>query len=217
MSGHLLLVHGWGFGAGVWHPLLRALPEVTAHALDLGFFARGRLEIPPGKPFIAVGHSLGFLWLLDRLQEPDFARMCRGVISINGFSRFAASDDFTCGVPRRVLERMIRRLRIDPAEVLEAFQRQAGLEKRLPVPEGLDREALAAGLSWLAAWDRRVALAGWRGPLLAIAAGDDRVVTPEMTRALFGSQVIRWVPEGGHVLPLTRPEVCAALVGSFVS
>ncbi|MEO5332813.1 MAG: alpha/beta hydrolase [Magnetococcus sp. YQC-5] len=215
MSCHLLLVHGWGFGAGVWHPLLRLLSGVTPHALDLGYFGRSNLNMP-AEPFIAVGHSLGFLWILNQLSNHPFATGCQGLVSINGFTCFVNTDTFPHGVPRRVLDRMRVRLSTNPVDVLTTFQRQAGMPNPLSIPPGLDIETLTQGLSWLIQWEGQTALNQWRKPVLAIAAEDDSIVTPKMTRDSFNESVLHWVPAGGHLLLLTRPEVCAAQIKDFM-
>ena len=64
---HFVLVHGWGFHAGLWSEFVRHLGGAEITLVDLGFIAGG----PQGEQYwppdaIAVGHSLGLLWLLVR-------------------------------------------------------------------------------------------------------------------------------------------------------
>ncbi|MBF0189494.1 MAG: hypothetical protein HQL50_16350, partial [Magnetococcales bacterium] len=120
----LILVHGWGFGPGVWRPVRAALATFSAEvsevkAWDLGFFGQIREPLPPNGSFVAVGHSLGLLHLLQRLAEDspkgeELRRRCVALVAINGFSRFSLCEGYP-GVPERVLLRMQRRLRRDPA------------------------------------------------------------------------------------------------------
>lgn len=219
MSSTLVLVHGWGFGAGVWRPVRRGLQACSSHALDLGFYHPARTAFPTEDGFIAIGHSLGFLWLTRHLLlEPDLAARCGGLIAINGFCRFARSLDFPAGVAPRILERMVSRLGIDPRAVLSDFQRQGGLDTPLNLPATLNAHALAQGLSWLAEWDSRALLPAWNKPLLVIASRDDRVVTPEMVLQQFqpgAFTTLEWCEAGGHLLPLTRPEWIAARIDAF--
>ncbi|MBF0429176.1 MAG: hypothetical protein HQL94_09660 [Magnetococcales bacterium] len=44
-------------------------------------------------------------------------------------------------------------------------------------------------------------------------------MTPALTRDVFAQcqpGVIHWLPSGGHLLPLTRPEACAALIADVI-
>ncbi|NGZ07750.1 MAG: alpha/beta hydrolase [Magnetococcales bacterium] len=114
---------------------------------------------------------------------------------------------------------MIRQLHDNPIEVFFHFQRQSGLTLPLPLPDHLDIAALEQGLRWLATWDSRNHLSNWSGPLLAIASHNDQVVTPQMSQAQFAAlspNPLHWLTDGGHLLPLTRPEQCAALVAGFI-
>ncbi|MEO5349836.1 MAG: hypothetical protein H7836_09330 [Magnetococcus sp. YQC-3] len=122
----LLLVHGWGLGPGVWRGVRRLLPGWRCHVLDLGFFGTPQLQVPAGVPLLAVGHSLGFLWLLHHLERAEWRQACVGLVSIAGFSRFSRGDDFPSGVAPRVLARMRQRLPEDGSGVLQAFCRQGG-------------------------------------------------------------------------------------------
>ena len=82
-----LFVHGWGCGPEIWNPLVQCLSQSPDNrlsettCLNLGFF--GPSEIPAGHFDLAVGHSFGFLWLLEQ-QQLTFDR----IVSINGFTRF---------------------------------------------------------------------------------------------------------------------------------
>ncbi|MEO5346129.1 MAG: alpha/beta hydrolase [Magnetococcus sp. YQC-9] len=220
MSLPLVLVHGWGFGAGMWRPLRRGLTTQTVQVLDLGFYGRPQLEFPPDRNFIAIGHSLGFLWLTRQLQtQPDLSSRCLGLIAVNGFCRFARAEDFPAGVPRRILERMSVRLLSDPEGVLHDFLRQGGIEQPLALPSGVDIPALQQGLVWLTDWDSRALFVDWHKPLQVIASLDDRVVTPEMTRSQFDAMPADcqcWLPDGGHLLPMTRPGFLASQIHAFV-
>lgn len=210
----LLLVHGWGLGPGVWHGVRRALPGWRCHTLDLGFFGPPRLQVPEGSPVLAVGHSLGFLWLLHHLERAPWREACVGLVSIAGFSRFVRGDPFPNGVAPRILARMQQRLPDAVTEVLQAFCRQGGWPA-LSLPEGVDAAALGEGLTWLREWDERAVLAAWDKPVWALAARDDQIVPAALTDDCFRS--VEWLAEGGHLLPLTQPERCANLLRGALS
>ncbi|MBF0348173.1 MAG: hypothetical protein HQL81_10945, partial [Magnetococcales bacterium] len=183
----LLLVHGWGFGPGFWRPLIRALGDWETQRLDLGFFGPPRLELPQSGPWVAIGHSTGFMWILNQLHQEPMKSHCVGLVSLMGFSRFVRGPDFPHGVDRRILNKMTAELTHDSNQVLDRFMAMGGVDRPL---SGLraqgDEYALARGLNWLATWDERPALQGWNRPWLALALQDDGIVNEKMTRDCFG-------------------------------
>ena len=205
----LLLVHGWGLGPGLWHGVRRALPEYTCHSLDLGFFGKPRLQVPHQQPVLAVGHSLGFLWLLHHLPHAPWREQCVGLVSIAGFSRFSRAADFANGVPARLLDRMAHRLPNDASGVLRDFCQRGGGVPTVHPPLA-DTAALLQGLRGLRAWDGRAELAAWTGPLYSLAAKDDLIVPAALTAHCFATT--QWLEEGGHLLPLSQAAACAALI-----
>ncbi|MGC2855500.1 alpha/beta hydrolase [Novispirillum sp. DQ9] len=189
----ILLVHGWGFDATVWDGVRAALPAgLEVEALDLGFF--GAPTAVPYSVTLAVGHSLGALWLLRQGIAP--------VLAVNGFPRFTAAPDFPQGVAPRMVERMARRLADAPAEVVDAFRDRCGAGPATAAP---DVDRLAWGLDLLLSADARPA-----APLRAIAGRQDPIVPPPMTEAAFGAAVT-WI-DGGHLLPLTHPAPLAQAI-----
>lgn len=224
----LLLVPGWGFGPGLWRPFMREIEALgwSGRALDPGWLARDgawpeRLRIPDD-PLVMVGHSLGFLWLLDQLETPGLHDHCLGLVGIGGFSRFSRGDDFPAGVQPGVLASMRRKLARDPLAVLNDFRRRCGWQplSGAPPPAGTGR--LDAGLEWLETWDRRRVLDTWEKPLLALAGRDDPIVTPAMAEACFNPpglvrpSPLHWLDGGGHVPQWTDPATCAARVATFL-
>lgn len=208
----LLLVHGWGFGPGVWHAVIRALPEWDYHTLDLGFFGTPQQQVPKEGPLLAVGHSLGFLWLLQQINQAPWRKYCLGLVSISGFSRFSRTPHFPNGIAPRVLQRMIRRFPNHAEAVLAEFRQQSGWHGN-PGQKAIDDPApLQQGLEWLQQWDGRATLKAWNGPLSALAAKDDRIVPPKLTTDCFAENRVQWVEDGGHLLPLTQPKACAETI-----
>ncbi|WP_264784374.1 alpha/beta fold hydrolase [Gluconacetobacter azotocaptans] len=207
----LLFVHGWGFDPDFWTPVRSALGRADGIDLDFGFFGPERMAARPARPFVAVGHSLGALWLLRHRPE-----RCIGMVLINGFARFSAAADFPPGVPPRVVGRMIQGLEQNPDDVVLTFRRRAGIAAGLPGPAQAGR--LAAGLAMLRDEDARPALderasSAILPPMTVLAGQDDPIVTADMTRASFSTGMpIEWVADGGHLLPLTHPDICAATI-----
>ncbi|MEQ8194302.1 MAG: alpha/beta hydrolase [Rhodospirillales bacterium] len=204
-----VFVHGWGFDAGFWDGVRAHLPEAETLTVDLGFRgpAEGLKAMPPGRT-VAVGHSLGFLWLL---HEKPFA--WDGLVSINGFAKFTASDGFPSGIDGRMVARMKDKIRTTPEAVVADFLGACGHADPPDTlaPAALDPAALERGLDWLMAWDGRAALQG--ETVLALAGRADPIVPPDLSEASFGRN-LQW-HEGGHLLPVTAPAWCADRLRAF--
>ena len=204
---HFVFVHGWGFNAAIWGDLTGYMRNSEVSLVDLGFIAGGppSVSVWPSDA-IAVGHSLGVLWLLHRAGEGNPA--FRALVSIQGFDRFCPH------IPPSRVAGMRRGLRRDAYQTVEAFWRGCGTEPFAP-PEALNVARLDEGLGWLMEWDETKARAELACPTLALAARDDAVVPQAMSEAIWRSDTIRWSETGGHVLPLKHPEWCANHVLDF--
>ena len=205
---HFVFVHGWGFNAAIWRDLTGHMRTHEVSLVDLGFIAGG----PPAatewpSDVIAVGHSLGVLWLLHRAKEAGRTPF-RGLVSIQGFDRFCPH------IPLPRVAGMRRGLRRGAYQTLQAFWRGSATPPFAPA-DALNVERLDEGLQWLLDWDEREVKAGLARPILALAARDDAVVPKAMSEAIWGAGNIRWSLEGGHVLPLKQPEWCARHVLDF--
>jgi pimeloyl-[acyl-carrier protein] methyl ester esterase len=209
----LLFVHGWGFAPDFWRPLQDVLGRQDAVRLDFGFFGPARMEARPTRPYVAVGHSLGALWLL--LHPPAG---CVGMMLINGFARFGAAADYRHGVPPRIIDRMARGLDHNPDDVVITFRGRAGVETSLPGTARADR--LAQALTLLRDADARPALqadAPGLPPIRIMAGRLDPIVSPAMTDGSFQERLpIDWIADGGHLLPLTHAESCAAAIARMM-
>lgn len=205
MSPALVFVHGWAFGPAFWDSLRAGLPEYPSRALDLGFFGPEKLDfVREGSgPVVAVGHSLGFQWLLSGERFPFDA-----MVSLGGFARF--------GAPPGPVRAMRRGLARDAAKVVRDFRKACGLPADdAPDLPGIDPDRLAQGLDRLLTLDETPALASLAKPLLAVAAGDDLIVPPALSRAAFPDR-LAMLPSGGHAFPVTRAGECAALIRQFL-
>lgn len=207
----MLFVHGWAFDAAFWDPLRAALPAWPHAVSDAGYFGPAREPALTG-PVIAVGHSLGVLRLLGRL--PD---QCVGLVSINGFPRFCAAADYPAGVPVRMLDRMRKRLTESADDVLRDFRQRCGDDSRFGAPRAA---ALHQGLESLRDDDQRAALAALPVPLLALAGTADAIVPAGMMRAAFAGRPdgdLHWREHGGHLLPVSDTDWCAARIRAFAA
>ncbi len=205
----LVMVHGWGLAPTMWTPLIEALRGVETITVDLGFFGAPAIPaLPADRSLVGVGHSLGFAWLLRRPIQ------WRGLVSVNGFSRFLRGDDFPKGVAPRIVSRMQSKLKRDARAVVEDFLRRCGDES--VTSYGAQERALAEALDWLVRWDVRSALREHDGALLALADRADPIVPEVMSRSCFPTSTLRWRDIGGHLLPSSDPGWCAAQLSAFL-
>jgi pimeloyl-[acyl-carrier protein] methyl ester esterase len=200
---HFVLVHGWGFHAGIFADVIPRLNGAGVTLVDLGFISggpKGASEWP--QDAIAVGHSLGLLWLLERGGD-----RFRALVSIQGF------DCFSCHIAPSRLAALKRGLERDAGGTLQAFWRSCGASG-FALPNALNVAGLDEGLNWLMTWDARKLRESLACPVLALASRDDVIVPPSMSEAVWGERIV-WSPDGGHVLPLKHPEWCARHVLEF--
>lgn len=210
----LLFIHGWGFDARFWDPLRAVLPAHRGTARDLGYFGPQISDPAPERdaPVIAVTHSFGTMVLLND-PPPTLAAL----IVINGFPRFTEAEDYRPATSARLVQRMRRRLTEAPEETLRDFRLRCGTE--LGNHDPLDLSRLADDLTAMESRDCRSALAAITAPILVLASEDDPIVPPGMTRQAFPASeriTLRWSSGGHHILPLSRPDWCAEMIGQFL-
>jgi pimeloyl-[acyl-carrier protein] methyl ester esterase len=199
-----VLVHGWGFHAGIFADLMGYLDGAETTLVDLGFVAggpKGETEWPADA--VAIGHSLGLLWLLQH-----GGGRFRGLVSIQGF------DCFRCHIAPSRIGALKRGLERDAGGTLQAFWRSCGAAG-FAWPDALNVARLDEGLDWLMHWDARKAKHELARPMLALASRDDAIVPASMSEAIWGDTRIEWSQDGGHVLPLRHPQWCARHVLEF--
>ncbi|RVQ66027.1 alpha/beta hydrolase [Croceicoccus ponticola] len=205
MSVRLLFFHGWGFDSAIWDKVVAMVESFEIGFADRGYFG-GFREDPSDGTVLAVAHSFGAMRVLANLPTH-----CAGMVAVNGFDYFAAHDGYP-GVPRRVLDRMIGRFGVDPEATLSDFRMRCGASRSLPTICG---DALGADLIVLRDGDCRDEAATFGAPILSLQGGADPIMPLAMRDAVFahGQQVSRIVArDGGHLLPLTHPELCAKAI-----
>ena len=198
----LIALHGWGYDFSFWQPLQARLPEAEIRAWDLGYYGEASMPAPEREAF-ALGHSYGVLWFLRQHPFP-----WRGLISINGFPRFAAGPDFPDGVPQAQIERLRAGVAEATLPALAGFRQRCG--DPVPPPDTPDLSRLLASLDHLRDWDARPAQ-----PDLALCGKTDKVVPPALSSAAFTPELLHW-HEGGHLLPQQDPKWCADQIRAWL-
>jgi len=194
----LILLHGWGFDAGLWDGLAQALSNHPIARWDRGYFGERAASAVEG-PVVGIGHSLGSMLLAEQL--PPEAPL----IAINGFDRFVGDG----AVAPRVLERMRSRFAEDPAEVLGEFRERCGAAAP---PEELDESRLGIDLALLGS--RRTAAAPLR--TLSLQGGQDPILPESLRERVFPGAERATLSDAGHLLPVSHPAWCAERIEAFL-
>lgn len=200
----IVFLHGWSFDASIWSAVQDALACPDMSVLDQGQTGNVVRMTLPDSPFLAVGHSAGALWFLDR----DLP-WCRGLIAINGFSRFAQAKDFPFGIAPRLIYRMQRQLAHDASDVVTTFRKQIAAE--YPLPETCSTVPLHENLSLLLNGEGRPRARALGSRLVSIEGKDDPLLSNSIRAACFSCGP-RLILPAGHLLPITHAEDCASVI-----
>ena len=234
----ILLVHGWAAEPGCWQRLVDLQDQRSGHlsnaqwsSFNLGFF--GAADRVGGPVDLVVGHSLGVMWAIQNWEQLQF----RGLVALNGFSRFSADPDFRFGTHLRLLKRMRSNLLLGGEslenQLSEFYSRSNGNrpDPYWPLPKSshepnseiskhegvadLSEVRLVEGLETLMNWDLREQ---WRRltkrlkSIEVLAGTSDPIVPPSLTEACFTDVAIHWVSANDHWTPWFEPELCLSLI-----
>ncbi len=202
----LVFVHGWGLGPGLWDGLIKELADYPCECLDLGYFGSQKTAV--GEDAVYITHSMGCAWLLDHFLPR------KGLVVINGFTRFCADPSWPEGVPARVLKLMMRQFENDPQAVWLEFMKNCNHPQAV-----YDRAAnelkLKEGLGYLLACDVRKSYSALPCKKLVLASMEDRIVAKKLTEVSFGQDVI-WYKGAHHLLPLFEAESLGGHIRDFM-
>jgi len=195
----IVFVHGWGSGDFVWNEMLPAFDGYDTHTINMGFVGDEKMEMPEGD-FIGIAHSLGGLWLLKHYPE-----------QMVGFVSIASFNCFYEHIRSQILTMMRANMIKDSAKQLQDFWHHAGLDQ----PQGFKNihpTKLIEGLAWLSQWKADIP----NIPVLALGARNDHIVPQKMTEDIWGAHDLKWIDDGGHMLPLTQTEWCVNHTKEFI-
>jgi pimeloyl-[acyl-carrier protein] methyl ester esterase len=180
----LVLVHGWGFGAAVWLPVVAQLPAtMRVHRIDLPAYGSGEFS-PEMLPANAVvcGWSLGALHALQWAQRyPD--KVARLVL-VGATPRFVQAPDWPWAQAPALLDEFASAVAANAMAALRRFAallnrgdrraRQLTREMSALLDANVPTTAcLLEGLATLRTTDLRTAVAGIRQPALVIHGEHD--------------------------------------------
>jgi pimeloyl-[acyl-carrier protein] methyl ester esterase len=238
----LTLVHGWAMHSGLFDQLTRALPGCRRQRVDLPGHGRNRDQAWPEDPSaliealgrsadggVLAGWSLGgLLGLRLALDQPDGLR---GLILIAATPCFSKRPHWPYGVADALVRQLAHELESGPEQVLNRFlalevhgsehaAADLKLLREIAFQYGLPRrDALAAGLELLRAWDLSDQLDRVDLPVLLIGGRRDKLVSFEALEAtaqrLPRAEVLR-IPGAAHAPFLTDVSAVAEGIQTFI-
>lgn len=198
----LLLITGWAHGKEAMQPLAEALAGDFSVRIRTGSQALEERSIPDAD-YIITG-SMGGLLALEFLPQS-----CRKLVLISSTARFCATEGYPCGIPERVLHRMITQLKRSPAKVLDEFFKQvhhpfkADAVNAPAPPSGPTVDLLVKGLEYLRDTDLRTKIPDMGIPVLLLHGAEDQIIPPiasEWLHRHLPESHLRIFENGSHAL-----------------
>jgi pimeloyl-[acyl-carrier protein] methyl ester esterase len=227
----LVLVHGWGFGSGVWRPVVKQLaPDLRVHVVDLPGY--GDTSFSPeslSDNATVCGWSLGALLALQwAARYPD--KVAR-LILVGATPRFVQAPDWQTAQPPEMLDGFAAAVATDPISALRRFatllnqgdEHARALTRKISVM--LDERipsssCLLNGLSILRDTDLRRSIPDIRQPALVIHGERDSLIPLAAGRWLadrLPTGCIEVFAGAAHAPFLSNPQRFATLISGFAN
>ena len=163
---NILLCHGWGLDASYWKHLVPLFFPHRVHVIDQGYF-RKPIPFPCSGTWIGVGHSLGFIKLLQ--SSLSFSAL----IGINSFLEFLGPASIRTKRHNELLA-ITKSFKEHPIHTLSSFREGCGMPHQGIDEECLNKDLLLNDLKSLA--HDYSALLPARVPCLSIESSNDPIV-----------------------------------------
>ncbi len=236
---HLVLLHGWGLNAEVWHDIIERLSShFTLHLVDLPGYGRSPecrastldemvaalLPLAPQRA-IWLGWSMG--GLVASLLALRYPQRVAGVVTVSSSPRFSEGEDWP-GIKPQVLNGFQHQLGEDFQRTVERFlalqtlgtasarQDARALKSVVLAQPEPSLAVLEAGLQILKTTDLRQDLVALKPPLLRLYGALDGLVPRRIAAlldALWPTSRSQIIEQAGHAPFLSHSdEFCRQLV-----
>lgn len=206
--------HGWGFNKDFWRNLKPYFQIYPCYYMDLGYFNNPieiRQENLTSLKWIGIGHSLGFIKLLE--SNVQFSAL----IGLQAFTNFLGSGPELVKIRTQELNKIINNFNLQPLATLENFYNDCGLEFRKEQFKFINYERLITDLEKLKLNYNHLI---YSIPLLVIGSKDDKIVPESLIKANFiknkNTELIIH-NKGRHLLGLNEADLIYENIMHFIS
>lgn len=203
-----LLQHGWGGNNQFWNCWKRYLPSgIYLHSLDRGYYGKqSSSSLIPDSIDLIVVHSFG----LHLIPEIYFQR-AKALCIISGFVQFPT---FLVENKMCVIKAMIKKMEIDPQEVLNQFQKRCFFPHKspaLPVSNEINNSILISDLELLGKQHFDVSKIAHIRKIALLHGREDQIVSfdqSEKLNRMLPRSKLMIIEAAGHAIPITHAEWC---------
>ena len=213
MNRYFIFCHGFGYESTFWDNLRPFFFSDTCIFLDLGYFGskRDELKIPPFTQVIGIGHSLGFMKLLNSNVKFDY------IIGLNAFTNFLGNDLDLRRTRTLELERLGENLLKSTIYTLKRFYLRCGVSSPNKDLSDICLERLIDDLEFLKSESNLPE----DSKLLIIGSEDDVIVPKELVLdnfERFGRDIeLKFFPNGSHALGLLNSKSVYETIEGFIN
>ena len=208
----VIFCHGWASHPSFWDTLRQHFKDVPCIMWDLGYFSPTNCPLPQESElseWIGIGHSLGFLKLL---QSSLPLKAC---IGIQGFTNFLGHNPALQRIRRKELQAMIALFERNPEEVVTSFRKNCQFPPYAPTGY-MDEEKLLSDLKLLATDYSDLTPAA---PFLILGSNKDTVTPPQLLHDNFNGHhqaTVFFQETAGHNIGSQDSEFAYRHINSFV-
>ena len=178
----LVFMHGWGFNADYWKPFVNELGLQEDYFLfDRGYFGQ-ECRIPDlaaNRKLMVVTHSYGL-----HLFPKKYWKQVSHLLILGGFNCFHPKTTSCKSLPKGLLMKMIKKIRMNPRATLKLFYDLCGADYKASY---WDVELLYQDLLHLSNASLDLQLLNGVPRVSILHGGNDRVVPVERALDLHGS------------------------------
>ena len=146
MTVHIVFSHGWGFDGTFFKDLSTHFCKLNCTILDHGYFAPIKFnpkQISPHEKYVGIGHSLGFIKLLQSRIQFD------SLIAIQSFTNFLGYSSPLSKIRKKQLDHLEKSFQADHFTTLHQFHQTCGLTKITHNPFDINTQGLKDDLALL--------------------------------------------------------------------